>query len=242
MRFLNLFSCTLLLFLARGSTRNPFEQCLYVESSVCINSKQEVIGKDNKPENLVGFWTFDDMFASDTSGLRNFANPPPSVGPAAGGRGYSAFFNGTETSIIEHIPAYESAEFTVSFAVFLLPSSIDGWKSLVYKGNSSHEMTPAIMLWPRDTRLHVRVSTEKLQNEGLDSVGAIPLKKWTQITITYSGQLLQLYINGMLDSQVILQGNIIINKGPFYLGKDPYHAGAPCFIDNLKFYSGRLKG
>jgi len=84
MRFLNLFSCTLLLFLARGSTRNPFEQCLYVESSVCIDSKQEVIGKDNKPQNLVGFWTFDDMFASDTSGLRNFANPPPSVGPAAG--------------------------------------------------------------------------------------------------------------------------------------------------------------
>lgn len=164
------------------------------------------------------------MFASDSSGLKNFANPPPSVGPAAGrfefvdqayqlgGRGYSAYFNGTETSIIEHIQAYEAAEFTVSFSVFLLPSTIDGWKSLIYKGNSAQEMTPAIMLWPKDTRLHVRVSTEKLQNEGLDSIGAIPLKKWTQITITYSGKLLQLYINGLLDSQVILQGNIIVKE------------------------------
>jgi len=113
-------------------------------------------------------------------------------------------------SIIEHIAAYEKSEFTLSFSVFLLPSNLDGWRSLVYKGSSSTEMTPAILLWPKDTRLHVRVSTDKLQNEGLDSVGAIPLKKWTQITITYSGQLLQLYINGMLDSQVILQGTIIV--------------------------------
>ena len=65
-------------------------QCLYVESSVCLNSGQEVIGKDNKPNNLLGFWTFDDMFASDYSGMKNFANPPPAVGPAAG---YSEIFS-----------------------------------------------------------------------------------------------------------------------------------------------------
>lgn len=33
-----------------------------------------------------------------------------------------------------------------------------------------------------------------------------------------------------------------MNKGPIYLGRDPYHAGTPCYIDNLKFYDGRLQG
>jgi len=32
-----------------------------------------------------------------------------------------------------------------------------------------------------------------------------------------------------------------VNKGPIYLGRDPYHAGTPCYIDNLKFYEGRLQ-
>ena len=125
-----------------------------------------------------------------------------------GGRGYSAYFNGTDMSIIPHNPIYEKYEFTLTFWVFLLPGNMDGWRTLIYKGESSQEMTPSILLWPKDTRLHVRVSTDKLANEGLDSVSAISLRKWTQITVTYSRQLLQLFINGMLDSQIILQGNL----------------------------------
>lgn len=114
-------------------------------------------------------------------------------------------------SIIPHIPTYERAELTISFWVFLLKANQDGWRTLMYKGSNSQEMTPTILLWPSDTRLHVRVSTDKAWNDGLDSVGAIPLRKWTQVTVSYSNQLLQLYLDGLLDTQVILQGNLLVN-------------------------------
>lgn len=117
-------------------------------------------------------------------------------------------------STIKHIPTYDTKEFTLSFWVFLLKGNTDGWRTLVYKGSSSQEMTPSILLWPGDTRLHVRVSTDKLWNEGLDSTGAIPLRKWVHIAVSYSDQLLQLYLNGMLDSQVILQGSLKVDLFP----------------------------
>ena len=113
-------------------------------------------------------------------------------------------------SIIDHIPTYETSEFTLSFWVFLLQGNLEGWRSIIYKGNSSKELTPNILLWPGDTRLHVRVSTDKVWSESLDSVGAIPLRKWTHVTVAYSNQLLQLFLDGMLDSQVILQGTIMV--------------------------------
>ena len=68
------------------------------------------------------------------------------------------------------------------------------------------------MLWPGDTRLHVRASTEALWNDGLDSLANIPYKRWTHIAVSYSQELLQLYINGMLDTQTILKGGIKVRN------------------------------
>lgn len=52
-----------------------------------------MFGKDNKPHNLIGLWTFDDKFAADHSGLRNFIQPAPKAGPAAGRMKSSIFVN-----------------------------------------------------------------------------------------------------------------------------------------------------
>lgn len=62
------------------------------------------------------------------------------------------------------------------------------------------------MLWPKERRLHVRVSTDANSNEGLDSKSTIPLRRWTHVTVVMSNQLIHLYINSILDNQVILKG------------------------------------
>jgi len=42
------------------------------------------------------------------------------------------------------------------------------------------------MLWPSDTRLHIKVSTDKDYIEDVDSFGRILPRKWTHITITFT--------------------------------------------------------
>jgi Concanavalin A-like lectin/glucanases superfamily len=130
-----------------------------------------------------------------------------------GGRGYSAYFNGVDMSQINHTKAYETREFTVSFWIFLLNGNMDGWRTIITKGEDSQQLTPTIQLWPKDTRLHVRASTDELWNDGLDSLSTLQMRKWTHIAVSYSNELLQLYINGLLDQQVILKGHIkVIQK------------------------------
>lgn len=99
---------------------------------------------------------------------------------------------------------------TICFWIFLLKDSTGSWRTILHKGDTSKDLTPTIMLWPKERRLHVRVSTDQNANEGLDSKSVIPLKRWTHLTISFSSQLLHLYINGMIDNEVILKGSILV--------------------------------
>jgi hypothetical protein len=127
-----------------------------------------------------------------------------------GGKGYSAYFDGNRFMTIPHIKEYESQDLTVTFWIFLIGDSTGGWRTIFHKGETAQDLTPTVMLWPKERRLHVRVATDMNPNEGLDSKAVIPLKRWTQIAIIYSSQLLQLYVNGLLDSQAILKGPIMV--------------------------------
>jgi len=66
------------------------------------------------------------------------------------------------------------------------------------------------MLWPKERRLHIRLSTDQNPNEGLDSKSVIPMRRWTHIAVSFSLQLLHLYVNGILDNQVILKGSVMV--------------------------------
>jgi len=60
-------------------------------------------------------------------------------------------------------------------------------------------MTFTILLWPKERRLHIRVSTEHSNNEGLDSKAVVPLRRWTYICTIFTNQVIRLYVNGILD-------------------------------------------
>lgn len=66
------------------------------------------------------------------------------------------------------------------------------------------------------------------------------MRRWCHISVVGSGQLLQLYINGYLDNQTILKGNIKYNLGDIYLGKDPWHMGFSGFFDDLRIHDQAL--
>ena len=87
----------------------------------------------------------------------------------------------------------------------------------------------------------MRVGTEYFWNEGLESRGSINLKQWIHVTIIVSGQMMQLYINGNLDNQIILKGKVKMNSGKLHVGKDPWHPGVKCYLDDLRIYNKALR-
>ncbi len=156
-------------------------------------------------------------------------------------RGYSAYFNGTEMmSINNHQDFFETSDLTITFWVYLLEDSNGNWRTLLHKGDTMQDLSPTIMLWPKERRLHVRVSTEIFWNEGLESKALLNMKQWVFVSVVVSGQMVQLYINGNLDNQVILKGKVKMNNGPFHIAKDPWHPGVKCFLDELKIYRSAL--
>lgn len=182
--------------------------------------------KDNLPKDLIGHWTFDEKYSLDHSKTRNHLYPSPLAGPQSGikkyvkiktiiyiyigGKGYSAYYDGLTYSNISHNKIYETEDMTICFWIFILKDSTGSWRTILHKGDTSKDLTPTIMLWPKERRLHVRVSTDQNINEGLDSKSVIPLKRWTHLAISFSSQLLHLYINGIIDNEVILKGSILV--------------------------------
>ncbi len=144
--------------------------------------------------------------------------------------------------IPNHKAFIETSDITLSFWIYLLEDSTGNWRTILNKGSDIKELTPTVMLWPKERRLHIRVGTEVFWNEGLESKGMINMKCWTHIAVVISGQMIQLYINGGLDNQIILKGKIKMNNGELHVGKDPWHSGTKCYLDDLKIYSTALRG
>ncbi|OMJ96090.1 hypothetical protein SteCoe_262 [Stentor coeruleus] len=189
---------------------------------------------------MIGWWTFDDKFGHDYSPNTNPMINVLKSGPAMNSQGSSLICDGESYGLIPHSSSYDVNELSVVFWVFLTQDSTGDWRSIFHKGSTSQELTPTVLLWPKERRLHVRASTQFSWNEGLDSVAILRLRRWYMITIVGSGQLLQLYLNGLLDSQVILRGPLKFNRGDIYIGKDPWHSGFKGYFDDLRLYNKPL--
>jgi hypothetical protein len=212
--------------------------CVDMPWSVCAGGQPLL--PPAKLKSLVGRWSFDDLLGLDGSGHGNHMSPPPPAGPARGGVGASAFFNGTLYSEVPHAPAFESPELTVSFWIYLMQDSTGAWRTLLSKGDGEQELTPTVQLWPHTRQLHVRVTTVGRQVVAFDSAAMVPLQRWTHVALVVQGKLVQIYVNGIADTQHVLTSAAHFNRGPLYVGRDPWQPGAQAFLDDLTVHAAAL--
>ena len=159
------------------------QECLDLPFSVCLGNGARMITPAAKTKNRAGWWKFDDSMGYDSTGHGNDVFPIPNVGPAKGGVGYSARFNGTSMSAIPHSRAFQWHQMTISFWIYLLQDSTGGWRTILKKGTET-DGTPNLMLWPNKRKIHARVTTELEPNAGLESIAVLPLRRWTHVAFT----------------------------------------------------------
>jgi len=217
------------------------EECMQVPLSLCLGDGTKMMAADAHGKTLVGWWQFDDIAGYDSSGHGGYTNPVPVPGPARGGNGASAMFDGKSGLTLPHTQAMQSQGMTIAFWMYLLGDSGGAYRYIIRKGDEgTADFTPVIQLHQESRRLHIRVKTEGQEDERMDSIGFIPKRRWTHVGLVLEGEQARLYINGIRDQMLILRGRVRFNNGPFTLGGKG-QTGVESYIDDVRVYNEGLE-
>lgn len=227
-------------------------QCFDVANTLCVedeSGRSFTMERSFFPPDLRLWYQFDERLPVDHSGnLKHLTDDEGkltklTVGPGIMGRGNSASFDGRSFRTVQDTKALNTPAFTVALWLFLREDSVGAWRVIFSRGSSVEELLPALLLWPDERRLHVRVSPKADAGVGaqLDSAGVIPLKRWTHLAVSCTGNVLRLYINGVQDAQMIVEETPEASeKSTLKIGRDPWRAGVKGFIDDFRWYSRGL--
>jgi len=227
----------------RNMSDDPTLGCLELPFALCVGTPDtggsSHIAGDSLSKSLVGWWTFDDAMATDQSGRLNSIVPIPDVGPGLHGYGSSAYFNGSYVSLIPHLPPYASDEVSWAFWMFLIEEPATGFRTILNKGTKTSGVV--ISMWPETRRLKIRVSLSPTRSQAFDSVSSIAARRWSHVALVLQLDVARLYINGILDSKLILNDAPQSNQEPIFVANDPWQLGIAMFMDDFRIYSRRLR-
>jgi len=223
----------------RGTTGQILPGCFSVPNGVCGDSGRTVFSTDSHDANLLAWYTFDDAYGLDHSGNANHAlTAQPNVGPGHDGRGQSAQFSGTDTFVVPHTPEIDNLrQMTVSFWIYLTSDATDSWRVIFRKGDTQQDLTPTLLLFPDSRKVHVRLTTSDPSKNGLDSITAIPLRRWTHVAVVVNYNVISLFINGIKDNEGMITGQVVLNTGNLHVGKDTFLPGTGMYLDDFKVYA-----
>jgi hypothetical protein len=151
--------------------------------------------------------------------------------------------NNNAAGVLSHSQYFptNAADFSLTFWLLLQQDANGEWRTLLHKGDSNQQRSFSLFMLPTDNRLQFRVSTKGNWNDGGESKNKIALNQWTHISLVKQANTLSLYLNGELDTAVTLQGAMIANTGPLYIGATPWTAGAFATYDHLSLFKRPLK-
>merc|ERR1719265_1734651 len=234
------------------TTQVPVASCDVSSSGpICFSGQQQALQPSAIPNGLVGHWNFDGEVAYDASGNGNHGMTRLAHGPAPAGGGHSALFK-RSFLMVPNSALLQSAEFTYSFWVYLQHAGEDNaaWCPILRKGihqveTSLYESAPALEFNSRTNKLRVSLTTIASGVEDLEyaeSNARLLPNRWAHIAIVHHStqRTLLLYVNGIMDKRMKLQGTLVLNNFPLYLGGDPFavdHCDVTLYADELRAYN-----
>ncbi|NEQ50852.1 MAG: hypothetical protein F6K11_12075 [Leptolyngbya sp. SIO3F4] len=196
-------------------------------------------------EGLVAYWAFDELSGNTVTdsvgGLSGNLVNMETTDRIQGMVGKALNFDGVnERGVVNDSGSLtlgdNNADFSVSFWLKLEEDATGTWRTVLHKGATGQDRTFGTWLQPNDNLLHYRISTTANWNEGGNSQTPLILNKWTHVAYVKEGNQLSLYLDGQLDSNVTLQGEVIGNDGPLRLGSNRLDAS----LDELRLYDRAL--
>ncbi|SBT70480.1 conserved Plasmodium protein, unknown function [Plasmodium malariae] len=218
------------------SFENLFEKCLQIPNTLCLGGTTTVISPPSVHKGLIAHWTFDDVYALDSSSNNNHMHKLIRPAPSFNGRGHSGAFIGDMAGFV---PAGDALKTVQVFWIYLLERSTSYFRNVISQIDKGEEKI-AVLLHPHITKLSVRVTGENNSNEGLSSMGYIPLRRWTNIAIRLNEEEIEIYINGVYDNSVNLKNRVTEKGGDINIGKNKNYSSFNGYLDEIYFYNRSL--
>jgi len=234
----------------RWIPNDPMSGCFEVPKSICFESDglSFVMSPPAQTSDLLIWYQFDVNLPIDESGHKNHLVDSQNdvvqfpAGPGILGRGASAAFDGHMYRTVKKTEGLESLSFTVAFWIYLLEDSLGSWRTIFHRGDAADRMGPALLLWPDERRLQARIANGAGNVQAtIDSVGWLPMRRWTHITLSCTDSVLRLHMNGIKDGEVILEGDTNAIPGDLHIGRDPWRSGTKAYIDDFRWYGRALQ-
>jgi parallel beta-helix repeat protein len=193
--------------------------------------------------NLVSYLDFDEGDANDELGINSGTlNGPQAVSGISGG----AFdFESNEQDYIE-ISDNPSLDMVsgLTLQAWVNPESYANWgmgiidKSSFEGAGGNYRLSINYIENRASFRLKLK---DQIIDKEITSTNAIPLNEWTHIAATYDNSSMKIYINGVLDTEKAVSGEMVIDNYNVrigqYLGSNRYFDGV---IDEVTIYSSAL--
>lgn len=227
---------------------------LLVRNSICIYEEKKIIQSPSVISNLILYYKFDELKIIDYSGNNNLSKNlvTPSVG--YGGIGSSALFVGGDyikvpnNNKLNNLNSYSLSFWFYLIKDFYTLNKGNRFCPLFQKGKDDYigkvfKRSPAIYLDREEKTLNLRFSTSSItdpEGELIISNTRLNFSRWIHIGLIKNNNGVKLYMNGVLDSELILKGSLIDNTGDIYIGGVKWlkqFCQFPFLIDEFKFYN-----
>jgi hypothetical protein len=239
------FRCSVLIFFLclislsfSGDTNTIYDSCLDLNS---LKIGTTIFTSASTEDGLILYMNFDDSVLSDETPYNHKIIGEIEYGPGHGGRGYGGIFASANLIAIENSAELSSTELTLMFWTFLADGNISSTKTIFHKGDSLYHYTPTLyILETLELKLRINIADVSDSNSNmvdLISTGRLRVRRWTHIGIRISSSLVQIFINGQLDSEKILDSTVQGNDFNLLIGADYLHSGIWQIIDELKIYN-----
>ena len=156
------------------------------------------------------------------------------------------------------LPNSSTGDFSLTFWILLTQDSTGNGRLVLLRGNHN-DCSPLVALNPNDRTIEVIISQNPSigsgnggSNERLPSKSALPLHRWTHVSVVSEAAQLRLYVNGVLDAQRTNYTGVYRKSSsaryPIYVGKlpssmpdlSPLKEGMEGAIAKLRYHSRAL--
>jgi hypothetical protein len=193
---------------------------------------------------LTAHWTFDPdtikgRRVADATGSGLTAVLDEGAGPKEG----ALAFDGTGGAVIPAAPQLVLSQlfgFSLAFLLRVDRPATGEWRGVLYKPVAEHDARGlGLWLYPDALKIRVQLFTAK-GPEYADSHRELVPGEWAHVAMVVDPDELYLYLDGHLESAVVLGNPVVGPAGPIYLGRDPTGLGFAGMLDDFRVYATAL--